>query len=430
MSMKRHDDSAPPPSNQPIWELGGDERLLDPGPGVLGGRYDVLVVGGGVIGLATSALCRRAGLGRVAVMERGRLAAGPSGRGAGILAPALHRGTDPECLFRFGHASLSMWSELDREWDGALGVQPLDVLLTHRAEPPPSPRGAGPGPEPEATPAAPPAGAPQPAPERASGTEVLGLERASGTEVLGPEAARGVEPQLAAGRAGVLLRDQARVDPLGLAVALARRAGTVATRVEVTGIQDAGSGGVRVRTGQGDLRAGAVVLATGSAPAIRGLPAPSGQLLVKGTLLTTTPAPLRLRVGVAGRGGLVLQLPDGRLLFGNTFDLTDRSSEVRAETLAATRADLEALIPGAAGLPLSNAWTCFRPATAGGLPVIDKVDGLDRVWTTYGHFRSGFLLAAATGQALANWISNGERPDQVAAFSAGQPSRATGPYLD
>src|SRR6266581_5837465 len=79
MSMKRHDDSAPPPSNQPIWELGGDERLLDPGPGVLGGRYDVLVVGGGVIGLATAALCRRAGLGRVAVVERGRLAGGGAG---------------------------------------------------------------------------------------------------------------------------------------------------------------------------------------------------------------------------------------------------------------------------------------------------------------------------------------------------------------
>src|SRR6266540_2168314 len=56
--MKRHDDSAPRPSYQPIWELGGD----DPGPGALSGGCDVLVVGGGVIGLATAALCRRAGL--------------------------------------------------------------------------------------------------------------------------------------------------------------------------------------------------------------------------------------------------------------------------------------------------------------------------------------------------------------------------------
>src|SRR6266542_4149504 len=59
--MKRHDDSAPRPSYQPIWELGGD----DPGPGALSGGCDVLVVGGGVIGLATAALCRRAGQARV-----------------------------------------------------------------------------------------------------------------------------------------------------------------------------------------------------------------------------------------------------------------------------------------------------------------------------------------------------------------------------
>lgn len=151
--MKRHDDSAPRPSYQPIWELGGDERLLDPGPGALGGGYDVLVVGGGVIGLATAALCRRAGLGRVAVVERGRLAAGPSGRGAGILR---HRRPSP------------------------VARRPS----RHRREPP----------------------APRCWDRRRRGEWSRGWRR------------------------GGLLRDQARVDLLGLAVALARRAGTVATR--------------------------------------------------------------------------------------------------------------------------------------------------------------------------------------------------------
>jgi NADPH-dependent 2,4-dienoyl-CoA reductase/sulfur reductase-like enzyme len=75
--MKRHDDSARRPSYQPIWELGGDERLLDPGPGALSGGCDVLVVAGGVIGLATAALCRRAGLGRVAAFSAGQLSRAP-----------------------------------------------------------------------------------------------------------------------------------------------------------------------------------------------------------------------------------------------------------------------------------------------------------------------------------------------------------------
>jgi glycine oxidase len=381
--------AAEPVSNQPVWELEADQRLLDPGPRDLDERHDVLVVGGGVIGLTTAALCRQAGLGRIAVVERGRLAAGPSGRGGGILAPELHRGADPASLLAFGLSSLALWKELDRRWDGGLGLQRVDILQTS----PPT--------------------APDPSP---------------GGEVLDPDAARAVEPQVAPGTSGVLLGDQARVHPLRLAMALARRAGTVATQVRVTGIE-AGSGGVRVRTDRGDLHAGAVVLATGGAPAVQGVPPAAGQSLVKGTLVATAPAPFRLRLAIGGRGGLAGQLPDGRLLFGNTFDPTDRSPEVRPEALAATRADLEALIPAAAELALSHAWSCFRPATAAGLPVIDKVDGRKHVWATYGHFRTGFLLAAATGQALATWISGGERPDELAAFSARRGPDAAGPYL-
>jgi glycine oxidase len=377
-------------TNRPVWDLAAETRLLDPGPGDLRGRYDVLVVGGGVVGLATAALCRRAGLGRVAVVERGRLASGPSGAGAGILAPALDRGTALADLAvladlaTLGRSSLALWRELDREWDGALGIESLDILQTL----PPSAK------------------------------ESPGPERPPEAEVLGAEAARALEPCLGPGDAWVLLRDQARLHPVRLAGALARRAGVVATGVRAVGIQTAGSGCVRVRTDRGDLDAGAVVLATGSAPAIQGLPAPAAQLQVKGTMIATAPAPLRLGVGVAARGGLVFQTSDGRLVFGNTFDPTDGSPEVRRQALASTRADLEALIPDAAGLPLSHAWTCFRPATSGGLPVIDRVQGLEQVWATYGHFRTGFLMAAATGQALATWISESRRPEEIAAFGA------------
>jgi glycine oxidase len=408
--------TVPAPSDRPVWELEADERLLDPGPGDLGGRYDVVVVGGGVIGLTTAALCGRAGLGRVAVVERARLADGPSGRGGGILAPALHHGTDPPSLVSFATASLALWKELDRRWDGALGVQTVDILQTLPPEVDGPPAAAQVAPAGTGA-AEPPAGA----------TAPIGTGAPpAGAEVLDPGQARALEPYLARGMGGVLVRGQARVHPLRLAVALARRAGTVATGVQVTGIE-AGRQGVRVRTDHGELHAGAVVLATGAAPALQGLPPGGGDLLVKGILIATAPAPFRLRLGIAGRGGLAGQLPDGRLLFGNTFDPADHSAEVRPETLAATRADLEALIPAAGGLPLSHAWSCFRPATATALPVIDKVRGLDRVWATHGHFRTGFLLAAATGQALATWISGGVRPDAVTPFGA--PPEPSAPHL-
>lgn len=268
---------------------------------------------------------------------------GPRAPGRG---PALHHGTDPECLVDLGRASLALWRQLDRECDGELGVQRLDLLQTLPDVQPPA--------------SDPPPGAEEP--------PAPGLP--PGAEALGEEAARALEPSLAPGYGGVLLPGQARVHPLRLAAALARRAGTAATGVEVTGIEAAGSGSPRVRSGRGDVEAGAVVLATGSAPRLERLPLPHGQFLVKGTLIATAPAPFRLRLGIAGRGGLAFQLADGRLLFGNTFDPADGSPEVRPETLAATRADLEALVPDAAGLPVSHAWSCFRPASAAG-PYLD-----------------------------------------------------------
>lgn len=385
--MERLVDSATALPNRSVWELAADQRLLDPGLGGLDRSHDVLVVGGGVIGLVTAVMCRRAGVGRVAVLEAGRLGDGPSGRGGGLIAPAVHLGIDPECLVRLGVSSLALWEDLDRASEGALGVEPLDILQTF-----------------------PPAGTlevdawhvPDPPP---------------GVERLDPEAAGAMEPSLAPGYPAMLLRDQARVHPLRLAGALGQLAGTVATGVRVTGIEERGES-VRVRTDRGELAAGAVVLATGTSPQLDGLPPVDGQFLVKGTLLATEPAPFRLRAAVAGRGGQVFQLGDGRLVFGNTFHPEDATQEVRPRTLASTRAALDALVPAIAGVPLSHAWTCFRPATAGGLPVIDKAPGFERVWATYGHFRTGFQLATGTGQALARWIADGRQPDEVAAFAA------------
>jgi glycine oxidase len=114
-----------------IWpdQLTDDERdRLQPGIAEqLDRAPDVLVVGGGILGLSTAAACVQAGLGSVVVIERDRLGAGPSGGAAGLLMPEVHAGVDPEPLVDLARLSLEAWRDLDRTWPGGVGLMDLQV---------------------------------------------------------------------------------------------------------------------------------------------------------------------------------------------------------------------------------------------------------------------------------------------------------------
>jgi glycine oxidase len=355
----------------------GDGALLDPGvPDQLERRPDVLVVGGGVIGLATAVFCQRAGLGRVVVIEAARLAAGASGGAGGALVPELHQLSDPPALVALARRSLGLYRQLDHEWDGALRLRWLPSLLL--PEGPPATLAAWPG------------------------VELLDAHRVAE-----------LAPELAPVAAGLLAHEQAQVHPLRLAAVLARRAGSVATRTAMVDAEVAGGRMVRVRTTAGDVHPGAVVLATGLAPQ-RWVRLP--QRLVKGHLVATEPGRFGLRCGVHGPGLGIGPTGNGGLLAGGTREEGDRSPEVRPEVVAFIRRRLGELLPAARGVRLRHRWCCFRPATADGQPVIDRVPEIDNAWVSAGHDGTGLLLAPATGHATATWIATGRQPEQIASF--------------
>jgi glycine/D-amino acid oxidase-like deaminating enzyme len=182
----------------------------------------------------------------------------------------------------------------------------------------------------------------------------------------------------------------------------------------MTDLTVAGGRVVRVRTTSGDLHPGAVVLATGLAavPWVR-LP----QRLVKRHLIATAPGRFRLCCGVHGLGGGFGALAGGGLLAGGTRDEGDQSPEVRPEVVASIQRQVGAMLPAARGLRLTHAWCCFRPATADGQPVIDRVPGLENAWVSAGHDGTGLLLAPATGHALAAWIASRRRPVETESFA-------------
>jgi glycine oxidase len=365
------------------WESflsGDDARALDPGAADDVNRLpDVLVVGGGVLGLATAVMCRRAGIDRVVVIERGRLACGASGKAAGGLTPEVHALGRPPAFVELARRGLALHQELDAAWDGDAGVRSLHWLIAvadSRYGPPP---------------------------------EAL----SAGMEMLDAAGARAFEPNLGSVGGALLIPEQAHVNPLRLACALASRAGEVATGVAMTGVDRRGDKVIRVRTSIGDFSPGAVVFATGAVPS-EVLSVPQGS--VKGHLLVTEPAPFELTAAVASTM-LVIQLGDRRLLAGGTFDAGDTEDVVRDATVDSIRAEMSELVPTASTLKVERAWCCFRPSTPDELPIVDAVPGLGNAWVTAGHYRTGVLVAPAAGEALAAWITGGARPKDVEAFA-------------
>jgi glycine/D-amino acid oxidase-like deaminating enzyme len=114
-----------------IWpdQLTHDERAwLRPGLAEpLDRAPDVLIVGGGMLGLATAAACVGGGFGSVVVIERDVLGAGASGGAAGLLMPEVHHGVDPPALVDLARLSLDAWRELEQAWPGGVGLMDLQV---------------------------------------------------------------------------------------------------------------------------------------------------------------------------------------------------------------------------------------------------------------------------------------------------------------
>jgi glycine oxidase len=208
---------------------------------------------------------------------------------------------------------------------------------------------------------------------------------------------------------------QARVNPLRAIVRLAAALPGVATGVEATEVVRRGDRLEAVVTTAGVFRPKAVVFATGTPPRLRGLhiDLPAGE--VKGHMVASRPTNLTPGQTIGDDARVV---EDGRILVGGSLDIGDEERIVRPEVGDALWDALVATWPAARGFEIEYRWACFRPAHPDRMPVIDRVPGLSNAWLTSGHYKTGILLAPATGQALATWIATGSPPAGIAPFSA------------
>lgn len=389
-----------------IWfaTLTSDERavLSCPEGQITHRTPDVLVVGGGLVGLAVAYFLSERGV-RVQVIESQTLASGASGANAGGIWP-----NDQGPIHSAGFQALAF---LSRDLWGRLSLRPefnfdwrVNGLLNVNSD------RIGP-----------------------SATDVAKKLQNDGYAVQAVDAEQiaRLEPALRSGLPyGLHLPSEAHLHPVKAAISLVRAArrrgvgfsvGVAAERLRLA------KGKVAiVETTAGPIEAKDVVACTGwSAAWLKGAVSPLPALRpVSGQLISTPPLPPLLNGTVAGRY-LVFQLRSGEVVTGP--DVAESESLTPDPVLSTQFAEsARELVPALRDVPFDRAWRGIRPATPDGLPVIDRALGVDNLWLALGHFRNGVLLSPGTGKLLAEWIVTGTQPDELHPFAASRSNAFAG----
>jgi len=136
------------------------------------------------------------------------------------------------------------------------------------------------------------------------------------------------------------------------------------------------------------------------------------------------PAPLLNRVVCAGKRYLVPR-DDGRILVGST---EEPEAGFEKRTTEAGVAELiefaQGVLPALRAMPVERTWAGLRPGSPDGMPFLGRIPGWENAFVAAGHYRAGIQLSPATGRIVADLIQG--RPPSLS-IEAFRPDRTPGP---
>jgi glycine oxidase len=336
--------------------------------------HDVIIVGGGVIGLA---IARQLATDKsVLLLDRGAPGAGASWAAAGILSP-LSEADDAGPFFNLCAESFAKYAgfaaDLHAETGRAFGFSDHGVLSL------------------------------------ASSTESFELlqrrrewQRQAGfaVELLSPEDIRQLEPLITLDLHGAVFMP---------------KEGSVSPRQLVNALRESCfERGVEIRTGVhvnalAKLEAGAVIVASGVwSGQLEGLDPPIPVVPRKGQILSLGMPASAFRHTIRWQHSYFVPRQAGELVLGATEE--DEGFD-RAVTAAGVgqllREGLEMSLH-IGPYPILETWTGLRPGTPDRLPIIGA-SALPHVFYATGHYRNGILLAPITASIIADLVE-GRRP--------------------
>ncbi len=352
-------------------------------------RADVVVIGGGVIGMAVARalVLRRAG--RVLLIERGSLGREASHAAAGMLAPQAEADCADE-FFSLCCRSRDMYATFANELQAETGIDSeLDT----------------------------------------TGTLYLGFTEHDHAEIerrfdwqtgaglrvqkLEGEDVRLLEPCISSEvRTALRFPDDVQVENRRLIRALAvsnENFGVgLMTGTTVESLRIEHERVLGLETSGGFISTPNVVVAGGAwttfilkpdqtTPALRIEP-------VRGQMMCFESNPRIAEHVIHSPRGYIVPRRDGRLLAGSTTEHAGFDKRVTGAGVHSILSHALEIAPAIAGLPLIDSWAGLRPRAPDNLPVLGASAEIRGLFFATGHYRNGILLAPLTGELIAGLI--------------------------
>ena len=359
--------------------------------------WDVIIIGGGIIGLSLAIALRKQGL-TVLIVERGEPGREASYAAAGMLAAA---GAEiPAALKPLAEESARLYPEFVHELEDESGVR-VDL--------------------------------------REQGTILLSCDGhfPESAESLSPQRLRSLEPRLefptrsaSSDRSSLQIQNQEicaaylaerSVDPRTLtaaAIKAARHRGVdLRSGTEARGLIFEGGKVCGVQADKIVYRSEVVVNCAGAwAGSIEPHEFPVKP--VKGQMLAVVGGPALNHV-VRSHDVYLVPRSDGRLVIGSTLEDVGFNKQTEVTTIQRMFQAATKLVPALAGAKQHEAWAGLRPGTPDDLPILGETS-TSGFFVATGHYRDGILLAPITAQVMTALITGKAPAFDLQKFS---PSR-------
>lgn len=365
-------------------------------------NQEVLIIGGGVIGLSLArSLCKK-GVKEITILERGEIGAESSYAAAGMLAPHAETAKTDD-FFYFCHESNRLYPNFAAELFEETGI---DIELDR------------------------------------SGTIYLAFTENDSKDIgerfewqtkstfpveyLSANDVRKTEPFISPDvREGLYFPNDWQVENRKLLTALQKFAEfnsvAIYTNTEVRNLLTENGRITGAETESQKFFAPTVVLATGAWTSLlrlenQSLPLPKVEPIRGQMISFRTAKRLFAKVIYTPRGYLVPRA-DGRILSGATVEDVGFDKSLSGSGIEFLRQNALEISPSLANLEIYEKWAGLRPRAADDLPILGATSGLENLFLATAHYRNGILLAPLTAKILADKITENKDSKYLEVFS-------------